>query len=115
MYERLDRVLCNAEWRDLFSDASVFNLPRVKSDYHPNLLKTRGEKRDNNSRFPFHFEFAWTTHPSFNEFIKSKWEGRDNIDCKIRDLSKSLRKWNADVFGDIFKRKKMTIAQLEGI
>lgn len=61
VYERLDRVLCNVEWRDLFLGASVFNLPRVKSDHHPILLKIERERSGNKDNLPFLFEFAWTT------------------------------------------------------
>lgn len=38
IYERLDRVVSNAKWRDMSSGATIFNLPKVKLDHHLVLL-----------------------------------------------------------------------------
>lgn len=56
IYERLDRVVCNAKWRNKFHEASVLNLPRIKSDHHPILLATSTTDRINKPRYPFRFE-----------------------------------------------------------
>ncbi|KAJ4822057.1 hypothetical protein Tsubulata_011510 [Turnera subulata] len=36
--KRLDRALANAEWRTTFDDASVYHLPRAKSNHAPLLI-----------------------------------------------------------------------------
>ncbi|CAL2271911.1 unnamed protein product [Prunus armeniaca] len=35
IFERLDRSICNIQWRGLFLDAHVIHLPRMKSDHTP--------------------------------------------------------------------------------
>ena len=37
--ERLDRLLCNEAWLDLFPDSRVLHLARIKSDHRPILLQ----------------------------------------------------------------------------
>ncbi|KAF7820561.1 ribonuclease H [Senna tora] len=37
LFKRLDRVLCSATWRTMFSDASAKCLTKVNSDHHPIL------------------------------------------------------------------------------
>lgn len=38
--ERLDRALCNLDWRLTFLEVEVFALPVVGSDHNPLLLNT---------------------------------------------------------------------------
>ncbi|KAL7228283.1 hypothetical protein ACSBR2_007070 [Camellia fascicularis] len=40
--ERLDRALCNAEWRTMFPEAIVRVLPRTYSDHSPLVVYTQG-------------------------------------------------------------------------
>ena len=40
---RLDRDLCNMEWRSLFETAIVGHLPKLNSDHVPVLINLRGE------------------------------------------------------------------------
>ncbi|XP_028055175.1 uncharacterized protein LOC114259367 [Camellia sinensis] len=42
--ERLDRALCNAEWRTMFPDAIVRVLPRTYSDHSPLIVYTQVTK-----------------------------------------------------------------------
>lgn len=39
---RLDRALCNTEWRTNFPDGAVRNLPRTYSDHSPMMVFTQG-------------------------------------------------------------------------
>ncbi|GMP53441.1 hypothetical protein CsSME_00018893 [Camellia sinensis var. sinensis] len=38
---RLDRAMCNTEWRTTFPDGSVWNLPRTYSDHSPMMVFTQ--------------------------------------------------------------------------
>ncbi|XP_028112975.1 uncharacterized protein LOC114311106 [Camellia sinensis] len=40
--ERLDRAMCNSEWRTMFPEATVRILPRTYSDHSPLLVYTQG-------------------------------------------------------------------------
>lgn len=39
VFKRLDRAVCNAEWRTTFHEGSVRVLHRINFDHHPILLK----------------------------------------------------------------------------
>lgn len=68
-FRRLDRVLCNDNWRFSFSNAFVKVLPRVDfSDHHPILVNPYGASTVFRAK-PFRFERAWQTHPDFNDVI----------------------------------------------
>lgn len=54
--ERLDRVLANFEWRQIYPMAHVYHLPRYKSDHNPIVLKCEGgQEHDNDLARPRHF------------------------------------------------------------
>ncbi|KAL7224711.1 hypothetical protein ACSBR1_026069 [Camellia fascicularis] len=42
--ERLDRALCNAEWRITFPEGAVRNLPRTYLDHSPLMVYTEGQR-----------------------------------------------------------------------
>lgn len=91
IYERLDRVICNAEWRDNFQEATVHNLPRIKSDHHPILLVTNIVDTLNKPKFPFRFEDAWSCHQNFKKFLRNNWKGKEWITDKLENLTEALK------------------------
>ncbi|KAL8507347.1 hypothetical protein ACS0TY_018043 [Phlomoides rotata] len=71
MAARLDRVLVNDGFLDLWHSATATVLPRISSDHHPILL-TLQETADHSIR-PFRFQNMWTTHPSFLPMVSESW------------------------------------------
>ncbi|KAF7831394.1 uncharacterized protein G2W53_013727 [Senna tora] len=114
LYKRLDRVLCNQNWRTTFSDASSRCLTRINSDHHP-LLVSMEEIGANNQNRPFRFENCWMQHEDFTAFLKQEWNQTSDLNTKILKLQNSLKTWNKDVFGDISKRKKRLLNRINGI
>ncbi|XWS18039.1 hypothetical protein CRYUN_Cryun32bG0008000 [Craigia yunnanensis] len=55
--ERLDRVLANLEWLELFHKIQVFNLPAVGSDHSPIVVDT--DFNDGKAVRRFKFEAKW--------------------------------------------------------
>lgn len=51
---KLDRAISNTDWRMMFGDASVTVFPRIESDHHPLLLRTKGKNIFSGKR---HFVF----------------------------------------------------------
>ncbi|KAF7823297.1 ribonuclease H [Senna tora] len=92
LYKRLDRVLCNQNWRSEFPDASTRCLIRINSDHHP-LLVSMEDMGPNAHNRPFRFENCWMQHEKFTEFLKQEWE----------------------VFGDIPRRKRRLLNRINGI
>ncbi|KAF5934116.1 hypothetical protein HYC85_030287 [Camellia sinensis] len=40
--ERLDRAMCNSDWRTMLPEATVRVLPRAYSDHSPLIVYTQG-------------------------------------------------------------------------
>ncbi|KAF7822209.1 ribonuclease H [Senna tora] len=114
LYKRLDRVLCNQNWRTTFSDASSRCLTRINSDHHP-LLVSMEEIGANTQNRPFRFENCWMQHEDFTAFFKQEWNQTSDLNTKILKLQNSLKTWNKDVFGDISKKKKRLLNRINGI
>ncbi|XP_019168344.1 PREDICTED: uncharacterized protein LOC109164047 [Ipomoea nil] len=112
---RLDRVLCNVDWRLRFPDATVQHLPIVQSDHSPLFLNTAPivPKRIYPRRF--RFNAAWITHPDFRKMVQINWDVNKDVFENKSLLAENLDSWNRDTFGNIFHRKKRVLARLEGI
>lgn len=67
--ERLDTSLCNLSWHDLFPNATVFHLPRVRSNHAP-FLTDLFHSIPVPSCKPFYFESSWFTHLVFSMLLK---------------------------------------------
>ncbi|XP_019178992.1 PREDICTED: uncharacterized protein LOC109174182 [Ipomoea nil] len=113
---RLDRALCNLEWRIRFPDASVEHLQRVASDHTPLLIRLFGGRRDTISN-PFHFRFqaAWLAHQDLPTLVQRSWDTGRGLTDNIQKISHDLSDWNKTIFGNIFKRKKVLLSRLGGI
>lgn len=69
--ERLDRVLCNWNWRIFFPEAEVFALPAVGSDHSPLVLNT--EARLPSKGKTFKFEAYWLQEQACWDIIETAW------------------------------------------
>jgi hypothetical protein len=111
--QRLDRSLINIHWWLRYKDASVLYLPYFKSDDRLLLVQFHRGRQPNRHRRPFRFLASWLTHEDFYRFMTHSWNSSSDWDLKIENLQKALKKWNEDVFGNIFKRKKKMIGEME--
>ncbi|KAF7825274.1 ribonuclease H [Senna tora] len=73
LYKRLDRTLCNQNWRNFFRDASPKCLARINSDHHPLLVLTEEYGTSAQNR-PFRFENYWMNHDKFADIGKDEWD-----------------------------------------
>lgn len=115
LMERLDRMLINNEWRLRFQQAVVHHLPPLKSDHRPLLVKFQRDPQPNRFRRPFRFYAGWLSHEDFPNFLSKCWDQGSDWSDKMLTLQSSLRKWNDDVFGNIFKKKRELMRRLRGI
>nr|GMD17716.1 uncharacterized protein LOC109157440 [Ipomoea batatas] len=65
---RLDRALCNIEWRNSFPMATVSHLPRISSDHAPILIRMTA-RESTIRRAPFRFQAAWLTDSRLGEVV----------------------------------------------
>lgn len=110
--QRLERLLCNLQWRLRFEEAVVFHIPHFKSDHRALLIKLKKRSNQNKRRRPFRFMAAWLTHANFGQFLSSIWRPNLSWSNQLSSLQVQLKQWNKDVFGDVFKRKRRLMKRL---
>ncbi|EOY20524.1 Retrotransposon, unclassified-like protein [Theobroma cacao] len=72
MLQRLDRVLYNREWAELFSSTKVQHLARDRSDHYPLLINY--SMTSQRGPLAFYFLYAWTKHHTFMSFVERLWK-----------------------------------------
>ncbi|GKV08919.1 hypothetical protein SLEP1_g20489 [Rubroshorea leprosula] len=113
--ERLDRFWCNSNCRILFPEATVYHLPRLISDHNPILLNLTPHIPSIGKR-PFRYEKFWFDHPDFIDIVDRIWSHpHSNTSSCLASTMTSIKLWSRDTFGNLFKRKKVILARLEGI
>lgn len=115
MAKKLDRALVNLQWRLSFPEAFVEVLCRLHSDHNPLLLRLGGIPQ---ARGPKHFRFeaTWIMHEEYQGLVQSAWEEKRGKPLEALDQIKNLSlSFNKNVFGDIFRRKRIIEARLRGI
>lgn len=112
--KRLDRILCCAQSRLKWQEATVMHLPFLSSDHSAMYLQL-GPKARLDARRPFRFEAAWLSHPSFKELLLASWD--PNLDTRnaLGKLSVVLRMWNKEVFGDVNRRKEALVKEIKEV
>jgi hypothetical protein len=115
VYRRLDRGLCNHDWRMKFLEATVEHLVRRQSDHNPLLLRCSNPLASKEDR-PSRFQAPWFSQTDYPPLVKETWarDKGDIVRCLKNVEDKSII-FNKDVFGNIFARKKEVEARLQGI
>ncbi|XP_019171913.1 PREDICTED: uncharacterized protein LOC109167347 [Ipomoea nil] len=111
---RLDRALCNTEWRTRFPGAKVTHLARIASDHAPLFLHVDGE-RQKVPRAPFVFQAAWLTHTGVNEVVERAWNSDRGVLENTRRVASELATWNMESFRNVFKHKRVLMSRISGI
>ncbi|CAN1132549.1 Transposon TX1 uncharacterized 149 kDa protein [Linum perenne] len=96
--ERLDRALCNVEWRRMYENAILFHEPIIGSDHAPLRLELYGEYH--RKKTPFRFDTRWLELPSCTEVIEEEWGRYENCHMKLKSVSRSLIKWSKENVGN---------------
>jgi hypothetical protein len=118
--EKLDRILINHEWENIFPLSSARKIPRVMSDHNPIIMDTK-ESVEVRSR-EFRFEKSWFLQPDFQLRVDKAWKtpmrGSDSISVvqeKLRNVKTSLKGWGANVRGESLKIKRDLLSELENL
>ncbi|OIT24755.1 hypothetical protein A4A49_28383 [Nicotiana attenuata] len=122
IWKRLDRLVYNTEWFDLFGGTSVTHMSRSCSDHSP-LLIACGSNPPEQVRY-FKFLNFWVDHEEYLNVIQQSWLGEDNdnplynLHQKIKRVCSALSSWSRTAFGDIYeepKKLEMEIRRLEEV
>ncbi|KAK8313043.1 hypothetical protein V6Z12_D01G083300 [Gossypium hirsutum] len=96
LFKRLDRALCNSAWDQVFSSATIFHLPKLRSD-HRLLLITIGKGCRDLHNHPFRFFSGWLSHADFTTFVRDNWmtdrsapHRKKRIIARIKGAQKAL-------------------------
>lgn len=112
---RLDRSLCNEEWRRSFPDGHVLHCAHGYSDHCPLLLSTMNTRVERLGDRPFRFQAAWFTHGEFKQFVQSNRPQDGSLLQQLTKFTQSLQQWNKEVFGNINQRMNKLRARLAGV
>lgn len=88
--QRLDRILCNAEWQSMFPSSSVIHVPLASSD-HCGLWCKVDDGRGRPRRNYFKFIGAWLNHPDFEDQVKYSWCSSNSWDDNLKRLTSNLK------------------------
>ncbi|XP_074304974.1 uncharacterized protein LOC141639890 [Silene latifolia] len=114
-WARLDRAMCNSEWRTMFAEGSLRHLMQNKLDHCPLIISTTGFAPIPKVLRPFRFQAAWMCHARFSEFVDSNWSNEQPLFPFIHNFANLLQEWNMNTFHNIFARKRSLERRLFGI
>lgn len=109
VFKKLDRVLCNEEWLDIFPESvAVFGQPGI-SDHSP--CCTFLDQCKPPQKRPFRFFAHLNHHPDFQALVRSVWSSLPFygskqllVSKKLKELKAFIRSFNKEHFSDIEKR-----------
>ncbi|XP_074291426.1 uncharacterized protein LOC141618218 [Silene latifolia] len=119
VFSRLDRVMINLEWMNLYPDSHAYFLPEGLFDHNPSIYYRRKECHH---RPHFRYFNMWGQDPHFLEIIKHNWHKKVTgswmfqVVTKQRSLKQPLKHLNRAKFADVEKAvevAKLRLADLQ--
>lgn len=111
---RLERYWANLAWKFFFLEANVTHLAKVNSDHWPLLLNINPNRGSASNR-AFKFQSIWLSHNDFLAIVKEAWIGKEaDLAGAITGFIVKAQRWNKEVLGNVFNRKKQIMAKLMG-
>ena len=111
--ERIDRCFANSVWRLLYAEAVVTHMPRTFSDHCPMLIKLC-KSSANHLNKSFRFQTMWLLHPDFLRVVQQAWSKDRFLQTSTSDFIDRAKKWNVEVLGNLFTKKRRVLARLNG-
>ncbi|XP_048492374.1 uncharacterized protein LOC125493253 [Beta vulgaris subsp. vulgaris] len=108
VFSRIDRIVVNDRWMEVFPDSVSMFFPESISDHCPCLVKLLSTSH--NKPKPFRFFNMWTQSDRFISKVQEVWQEDVSgvpmfrIVRKLKKLKKSLKELNRDKFADIEKQ-----------
>ena len=97
----------------MYPKATVTHLPRTFYDHCP-VLVDLFRPPPNSSNRPFHFQTIWMLHPKFPKVVQGAWTESTSLLEATLNFTVRTKKWNVDVFGNVFIKKKRALARING-
>ncbi|XP_043697195.1 uncharacterized protein LOC122647973 [Telopea speciosissima] len=115
---KLDRVMVNLAWMDVFRSSEATFHPPGLSNRSPVVVAVLDET--NFGPKPFRFFEAWIGREGFDDLVRKGWEQPVSMSlnpilrfaARLRNVKKELRKWNKECIGDVFLAVKAAETEL---
>lgn len=97
---RLDRVIVDDSWRDIFSEAHVVHLVSPCSDHSPLLLNCKMKDTSTVRNKCLHYEILWEREADFPEVVADAWSDAGDkgdlgkVNKALDRVMASLRSWS---------------------
>ena len=101
-------------WRLLYLEATIEHLAHVNSDHNPILLNLERPMGLGLVR-SFRFQPGWLSHPDFPNLVRDAWRNDQALDIVVTSFTAFAKRWNKEVFGNLFNRRKRIEARLKGV
>ena len=98
----------------LYPNAKITHLRRYHFDHCPVVLEMQLDLSGGKKR-PFRFQTCWLLDPTFPDIVSQAWGGKNNLIEAVDSFIRNLMAWNKNQFGNIFTRRKILIARINGI
>ena len=120
---RLDRIVANESWMDIFPFASVHHVSMSISDHCLLSLFLHRRQPRKPARKRLFFEAMWVREASCREIIEEVWDpvgyvNGNTISDRLKNFQEKLRRWNWKVFGNVnhtLRQKKNQLQHLEAV
>ncbi|KAH0996108.1 hypothetical protein GBA52_019972 [Prunus armeniaca] len=109
LWERLDRVVANTEFRHLWHQTKVHHLNSTIYDHKPIRLTLISQNISDAlisaRKRRFHFKTMWMKEKGFEDVVKEAWEYNVDEHLSVKEKLKryaiSFKNWEKDVFGSV--------------
>ena len=118
MWQRIDRALVNVNWGDRFEKTEVEHATKIHSDHCPFIYRFSEIAALRRISY-FKFLDMLTEHPGFPKLVEDNWTSSysnnpiENVFLKLKYLKFHLKRWNKEVFGNVFDNIKAKERQLQ--
>ena len=120
---RLDRMVANSSWSELYPEARVYHRSMSSSDHCLLYLSLKNILPRKHVKKRFQFEAMWVREEGCKEVVEGAWDPyRGGLGYSIMDRLKrcqvSLQSWNWSVFWNVnrvLKQKQERLQFLEGL
>jgi hypothetical protein len=115
IFERLDRALCNSQWRIMFPDGYVKVLTRLDySDHHPIIISPK-EAPHLVAPKHFRFESAWMLESNYNNMLRQSWNRDGSIVTNLINVERNIKNWKFQTIDQVLHQKKALMGRIGGI
>ncbi|XP_071678929.1 uncharacterized protein [Lolium perenne] len=116
---RLDRVVADNRWRNIFSEARVVHKVSPCSDHCPIVLHCEKEEARIQQASYKRYEVMWEREACLPEHISNAWAARgsknnlDQVQSGLAGVMEHLHKWSKEKFGSVRMQLEKPRTRLE--